>query len=179
MQGFVTLYYLIVEFFSSDWLANFIFHLQIISGIVSAILLVIIIILARKTNMVRAAMQEVKEFVEEPAQEKIPEIQDVSAEWGKVAEKLHSAQPSDWKVAIIEADNLLDHILQQMRIPGEDMGGRLKSLSTDQLNNLDAVWRMHKLRNELAHNFASEVTPLEVRQAEEVYQQALRYLGAL
>jgi len=71
----------------------------------------------------------------------------------------HSASenPNDWKLAIIEADIILDGLLQQRGYAGGTLGERLKGLSTTQLNTLDDAWEAHKIRNRIAHDGADFV----------------------
>lgn len=68
----------------------------------------------------------------------------------------HSASenPNDWKLAIIEADIILDGLLQQRGYAGGTLGERLKGLSTNQLSTLDDAWEAHKTRNRIAHDGA-------------------------
>ena len=65
----------------------------------------------------------------------------------------HSASdsPNDWKLAIIEADIILDEILKDAGYAGTSLGERLKSISPTQLQSLDDAWQAHKVRNQIAH----------------------------
>jgi hypothetical protein len=58
------------------------------------------------------------------------------------------------------------------------MGDRLKRCGT-KFNNLDAVWRAHKMRNMIAHESDFELTYKQAQNAVEVYKQALKDLGAI
>ncbi len=65
-----------------------------------------------------------------------------------------SDSPSDWKLAIIEADIVLDEILKEKGYAGISLGERLKSISPSQLQSLDDAWQAHKVRNQVAHGGA-------------------------
>jgi hypothetical protein len=78
---------------------------------------------------------------------------------------IESPHPNDWKLAIIEADIILDDILKQQGYAGNSLGERLKSISTMQLNSLNDAWEAHKVRNRIAHEGADFV--LTKRVAEE------------
>lgn len=65
-----------------------------------------------------------------------------------------SDSPSDWKLAIIEADIILDEILKEKGYGGVSLGERLKSISPSQLQSLDDAWQAHKVRNQVAHGGA-------------------------
>lgn len=78
---------------------------------------------------------------------------------------IESPHPNDWKLAIIEADIILDDILKQQGYVGNSLGERLKSISTNQLSSLNDAWEAHKVRNRIAHEGADFV--LTKRVAEE------------
>lgn len=82
------------------------------------------------------------------------------------------------KLAILEADKLLDSVLKSLGFPGETMGERLK---TAQYKHpaLQQVWPAHKLRNQLAHDVAFELTPRSASQALHDFRAALRTLRVL
>ncbi len=66
-------------------------------------------------------------------------------------EHVSSDSPNDWKLAIIEADIILDEILKESGYAGVSLGERLRSISPTQLQSLDDAWEAHKVRNQIAH----------------------------
>ena len=95
-----------------------------------------------------------------------------------IENKLVQTSPSTWTVVIIEADKLLDKAMMEMGIPGKTMGERLKR-SGDKFENLNAVWRVHKLRNAIAHEAGFEVSYKQASNALNTYKQGLKDLGAI
>ena len=75
-----------------------------------------------------------------------------------------SERPNDWKLAIIEADIILDDILKQQGYAGNSLGERLKSISSNQLSTLNDAWEAHKVRNRIAHDGADFVLTQRVAQ---------------
>ncbi|NCT02017.1 hypothetical protein GW766_02070 [Candidatus Parcubacteria bacterium] len=91
-----------------------------------------------------------------------------------------SENPNDWKLAIIEADIILDDALKQKGYPGNSLGERLKNVSPQQLNSLQDAWEAHKVRNRIAHDGSDFI--LTKRIAEETigrYRRVLSELGVL
>jgi uncharacterized membrane protein len=89
-----------------------------------------------------------------------------------------SNNPNDWKLAIIEADIILEDALKQKGYPGTSLGERLKNISIQQLGTLQDAWEAHKIRNRIAHDGADFV--LTKRIAEETikrYQRVFSELG--
>lgn len=69
----------------------------------------------------------------------------------------NSDNPNDWRLAIIEADIILDDLLKSRGFAGNSLGERLKSISPQQMNNLNEAWEAHKVRNKIAHDGADFV----------------------
>lgn len=91
-----------------------------------------------------------------------------------------SENPNDWKLAIIEADIILDDILKQNGYAGNSLGERLKSISPQQLSSLNDAWEAHKVRNLIAHEGQDFV--LTKRKAEETinrYRRVFAEFGIL
>ncbi len=70
----------------------------------------------------------------------------------KVDEHAASDNPNDWRLAIIEADILLDEMLDERGFHGLTIGEKLKGASLTTLHSLDDAWSAHKVRNEIAHS---------------------------
>ncbi len=95
-----------------------------------------------------------------------------------IENKLNQESPATWTVVVIEGDKLLDKALVEMGVPGKTMGDRLKK-SGDKFENLNSVWRVHKLRNAIAHEAGFEISYKQASNALNVYKEALKNLGAI
>lgn len=71
--------------------------------------------------------------------------------WQRILELSSSGNPSDWKFAIIEADIILDELLNKLQLPGETMGEKLKAVEKSDFLTIEAAWEAHKFRNNIAH----------------------------
>jgi len=88
---------------------------------------------------------------------------------------IDSENPNDWKLAIIEADIILDDILKKRGYVGNSLGERLKSISVDQLASLNDAWEAHKVRNRIAHDGADFVLTKRIAQETVVrYQKVFK-----
>lgn len=95
-----------------------------------------------------------------------------------IENKLKQENPASYMTTIIEADKLLDKALVEMGVPGKTMGDRLKR-SGGKFTNLNSVWRVHKIRNAIAHESGFEVSYKQASNALAIYKQALKDLGAI
>ncbi len=82
-----------------------------------------------------------------------PKTRQVTANdrWTKIEGLFSSANPSDWRVAIIEADSMLDELIVSLGYPGDDLGSRLRAITSSDFPALQSAWEAHKVRNKIAH----------------------------
>lgn len=82
------------------------------------------------------------------------------------------------KLAVIEADKLLDSVLRSMAVPGETMGERLKAAEY-KFQNIRNVWPAHKLRNQLVHDSSFHMSIRQGKRALKEFEAALKLLKVL
>lgn len=75
--------------------------------------------------------------------------------WLYIKNLIESAQESDWRQAIIEADIMLDEMLTRIGLSGTSIGEKLKSANPNHFGSLQNAWEAHKVRNEIAHQGSS------------------------
>lgn len=98
--------------------------------------------------------------------------------WGKVLTYLFSQHGSDWKLAIIEADSMLEGLMDQMGFKGESLGDKLKSADQDNFPNLTTAWEVHTIRNKIAHEgLAFELSQHEAKRVIALYEQIFHEYG--
>jgi len=71
--------------------------------------------------------------------------------WQRVEEHLQSENPSDWRLAILEADIMLEDMMEHKGVLGETIGDKLKNTSKNEFPGLDKAWEAHKIRNLIVH----------------------------
>lgn len=72
--------------------------------------------------------------------------------WEYVEKLFASDNSNDWRMAIIEADTMLDELVASMGFVGDNLGERLKSASTTKFPTLQSAWAAHLVRNRIAHD---------------------------
>jgi len=98
--------------------------------------------------------------------------------WYNVLHYLSSPNASDWKLAIIEADSMLEELTVQLEIEGENLGERLKAVDREKFKNLDNAWEAHIVRNRIAHDgSAFELTQHEANRIIVLYENVFREFG--
>ena len=91
-----------------------------------------------------------------------------------------SSQPGEMglKMAVMEADKLLDNALKTLAMPGNTLGERLK-FAGYKWPDLKKVWWAHRVRNQLAHEASYHLDSGIARRAIRSYGSALKLMGAI
>ncbi|OGI61684.1 hypothetical protein A2643_01580 [Candidatus Nomurabacteria bacterium RIFCSPHIGHO2_01_FULL_39_220] len=98
--------------------------------------------------------------------------------WGKTLGYLFSQHPSDWKLAIIEADSMLESLMDQLGFKGVALGDKLKSADQDKFHSLTSAWEVHTIRNRIAHEGAAfSMSQHEAKRVIAIYEHIFRDFG--
>lgn len=79
------------------------------------------------------------------------------SQWQVVLDHVNSESPAEWKIAILEADDMLDEILEDQGYVGDTVAEKLKTMSRTKIASYDDIWEAHKVRNEIAHGGAIDM----------------------
>ncbi len=71
--------------------------------------------------------------------------------WRQVLHLLFSTNQNDWKLAIIEADAMLEVLLGELGYKGQNLGEKLKTAGEQGFRGLNTAWEVHTIRNKIAH----------------------------
>ena len=99
--------------------------------------------------------------------------------WQGIIKKKDTDSPDTFKLAIIEADALVDDVLKRLGYPGETMAERLARLGQTDFAALDSLWKAHRVRNELAHTPGFKVSQAQTEKALENYEAFFKEIGLL
>jgi len=98
--------------------------------------------------------------------------------WVKTLSYLFSQHSSDWKLAVIEADSMLEDLMSQLGFKGETLGDKLKEATQDKFKSLTSAWEVHTIRNRIAHEGVSfELSQHEAKRVIALYEQIFREFG--
>ena len=160
------------EFVLSIWpsVAGF---LMLVSTLVSLLLLTgIIYSVIRLTQINREVSERYKEAEKTPAGAGSIVAAPVNPKWQRVVSHLDSENPGDWRLAILEADIMLDEMLQRMGYRGESVGDKLKTIEESDFTSINEAWEAHKVRNQIAHRGSDFlITQREARRVADLYKR--------
>lgn len=102
----------------------------------------------------------------------------VASRWREIEDLLTHAKEMNYKLAVIEADKLLDDVLKKLNFPGDTMSVRLK-MASYKYPKLKRVWWAHKVRNNVVHEIKYSLSSGEVRKVVSLFKMALKELKVL
>lgn len=102
----------------------------------------------------------------------------VKKQWQGIEKLLSQPGEMNYKLAVLEADKLLDYVLKSMAMPGKDLAERLRFASF-KFTKLKRVWWAHGVRNQLVHESSFHLGRSLAKKAVKEFKGALEEMGAL
>ena len=106
-------------------------------------------------------------------------LEELNQNWQNVLNHLNSASESEWKLAIIEADKLIDDLLVQKGYQGESLAERLNMVDKKNMKSFELLWEAHKVRNRIVHKLDFKINRSEALRVISYYGEALKDLETL
>lgn len=92
--------------------------------------------------------------------------------WEQIESLFLSDSPGDWRLAIIEADSMLEDLVVQLGYPGENLGERLKNINNGDFPDLQSAWEVHLVRNKIAHEgLAYDLSDRDKKRVHSLYRK--------
>ena len=122
---------------------------------------------------------EIEEYAHEHAEREREEAEKGSnaegKRWDGILQHLFSENPGDWKLAIIDADSMLEDLLDQLGFKGDNLGDKLKSVDMEKYQGLRNAWEAHLVRNKIAHEGIDfQLSQQEAKRVISIYEQIFR-----
>jgi hypothetical protein len=103
----------------------------------------------------------------------------MNKKWEKIKDRLESGNIAQYKLAVLEADQIVDEILQGMKIKGENMAERLEKSNSSQIFNIEALLESHKIRNRVVAEPDFSITKEEAKKAIDPFEDFLKHFEYL
>jgi hypothetical protein len=86
--------------------------------------------------------------------------------WNRIVEESGSDNEQNWRLAILEADIMLNELLDNLGYKGETMADKMRQVVKGDFNTIDLAWEAHRARNAIAHQGVQ--APLSQREARRI-----------
>ena len=95
--------------------------------------------------------------------------------WNRILEQVGSDSEQSWRLAVLEADIMLNELLDSLGYKGETMADKMRSIDRANFNTIDLAWEAHKIRNRIAHEGTTHhLTSREARRVVTLYERVLK-----
>jgi len=139
------------------------------------LLTVIIIIFSRGSWLTLAYGARLSEFFGY----KPTESRQFSKQWQRVAKRLRTGTESESKLALMEADRLLDETLDKAGLKGESVADRLKRTPPGAFPNIDEMLEAHKVSSDIIHDPDYKLSAEEAKNVMNKFEKIFQDLEAL
>lgn len=99
--------------------------------------------------------------------------------WNALEKQIESQSTSAAKLAIIEADKIINDILDKAGYLGDTMSERLNKITEANISNIDDLWKAHRLRNTIVHDMDVKISHHQIKEAFEIFEKTLEELEAI
>ena len=99
-------------------------------------------------------------------------------QWEVILNHANSENHAEWKLAILEADKMLEDLLDERGYIGEGLGEMLKS-ANGKFASISLAWEAHKVRNQIAHEQNFELTKKMTRDALMQFRAMFEEMGVI
>ncbi len=156
------------------WVYHTLFGISIGRGlaIIAGILVVaFLFVIFYSSIRMKEIDHEEKKKKEEKMMAAIPVAAPKHDKWILIKAHMMTQNQAEWRLAIIEADILLDELTFKLGLPGDTMADRLKSVAPADFNTIQAAWEAHKVRNRISHDGSDfELTHAEANRVIRMYE---------
>lgn len=94
--------------------------------------------------------------------------------WEHIKEEASSESEKSWRLAILEADIMLNELLDSLGYKGETMADKMRSADKAEFRTLDLAWEAHRYRNRIAHEAGIILNARDVRRVINDYEKIFR-----
>lgn len=165
-----------------EWIQDFFFGSLSVIWVLLIILFIVLFMFVIYIRLdIRSIDQEnKKKFDEHFIKPKPKSIPLKNARWEHVEKLFASTNQNDWRVAIIEADTMLDELLQSYNFTGDNLGERLKNANKKILPTVQSAWEAHKVRNRIAHEGVNfKLSEREAQATKKHFEYVFRDAGVI
>lgn len=100
-------------------------------------------------------------------------------QWKLIFEKIEQDQPHSWTLAVVDADKLVDEAMKRMGVSGEHFADRLSNLDSAEIKGIEKLWKVHRIRNDIAHLPGFVLSKKDSKEILETYKNFLVEIGLL
>jgi hypothetical protein len=151
-------------------------HTWTVAGIVSVLLsiiflFIIIFSLVRMVEIQIYDKEEIEHEIHNALLKQKERDRNSNPRWHYILTLIESPNESDWRVAIIEADSMLEESLKEKGLSGNTVSELLEGAKESGYRSIQDAWDAHIVRNQIAHQGSDfPISQIEGRRVIKMFQ---------
>lgn len=137
----------------NNWLGSSLVWLQLASVVLSGLLIWGIVFIITKISYFEGKVEDYMDILGVGNLTKRRSLKG----WEQIRKRIISPAQQDWKLAVLEADKILNEILKMAGYLGRDLGKKLDILTKENLSNLDEIKKAHLLSDKIMRDPGMEL----------------------
>lgn len=105
-------------------------------------------------------------------------LREISKNWAKIKRRIESGAESDYKLAIIEADDFLANLMDDRGFEGKDFEETIKSAGKLLSPVMGEIMSAHEVRNSIVYNPDFKLDAEQVKKVLDIYESAVNTVGS-
>ena len=160
-------------------------HTWTVAGIISMLLSLIIlsIIIFSLVRLIEVQIYDTEEINHEINEAVLKEKErnrNSNPRWHYIQTLIESPNESDWRVAVIESDSMMEEILKEKGLSGSTASELLESAKESGYRSIQDAWSAHLIRNQIAHVGSDfPLSQIEGRRVIKMYQNFFEELRVI
>ena len=104
-------------------------------------------------------------------------LKQIEKKWDKIKKRIESGSESEYKLAIIEAEDFLNQILEERGYEGEDFEKTINSASKLVSSKLSEILLAHEVRNAIVYNPDYKLEAEQAKRILGIYEATINSIG--
>lgn len=101
-------------------------------------------------------------------------LRKIAGRWKAIKKRIESGIEYEYKLAVMEAEELFNNVLTDKGFPGKTFDERIREVEKAQLPNLEEILEAHKIRNMVAYDPNYKITRDEAQKVLTVFEKGIR-----
>lgn len=101
------------------------------------------------------------------------------SQWKKIEKRILSGIEADFKLAILEADELVNNCLTTLGYSGKNLEEKFEKLNEETISNLKDLKFAHQIRNDIIEDPSYKISLEETKKILTIYEKALKDLQVI
>lgn len=102
----------------------------------------------------------------------------IAGQWKIIQKRVDAGTEYEYKLAIMEAEELFNNVLTDKGFPGKTFDERVREVKKIQLPNLEEILEVHKTRNMVAYDPNYKITKEETQRVLAIFEKGIRSIEA-